>query len=99
MKPRAEMWAEASVRLFGLLALVMLVVGAVGLLLDRLFPTRTYWFQFWKEPSKPGQAEGVSQEPSEQGYDEDPVAAQIAEVCWPWELCFWIPEGPVETAP
>lgn len=66
MTPRAELWAQGAVRLFGAVALLMLTVGLVGILLDRLFPEGHRWWEFWKP--RPGDEEGASTEESEEEF-------------------------------
>lgn len=69
--------------------IVLSSVLVVGILAELVFPDRTLWWQFWKEPTKPGQDAGIDEETSEQVYDQDPEAVEEDAVCWPWEWCFW----------
>jgi len=74
---RVLLWASAG----------LFVVVLVGVLADLIYPERTLWFQFWKEPSRPGSRD-TSQAPSEQAA-ETMEEEGITDTCWPWEWCFW----------
>lgn len=75
----------------GLPSLVLLAVVVLGLLLDMVWPERTRWWEFWKEPSKVGVTD--SPNPTSEQASED-LPPQRTDYCWPWEWCFWQIEGP-----
>ena len=75
----------------------LLLVALVGFLLDLVYPGKVWWFQFWKEPRRPG-ARDVDQTASEQ-TQETIEEEGITDYCWPWEMCFWLPTNPTFRSP